>query len=40
VQNSACLKDARYCYTYLELAFTFADGTRMVRILIVGARTF
>ena len=40
LQNSPCMKNAKYCYTYIEFSFTFPDGTKSAQALIVGVKTF
>lgn len=41
VQDSPCVKNAKYCYAYLELTITLADGkTTVVLNLISGVETF
>ena len=40
VQNSPCITGANFCYAYLELSFTLADGTETSTNLITGVQTF
>ena len=40
VQSSPCITGANFCYAYLELSFTLADGTKTSINLISGAQTF
>ena len=40
VNNSPCVKDAKHCYTYFEITFTFPDGTKTTQLLIAGAKSF
>jgi hypothetical protein len=40
VANAPCLKDAKYCYTYFEITFTFPDGSKTTMLLIVGVKSF
>ncbi len=40
VQNAPCITDAKYCYAYLQLRFTFADGKKTTMNIICGVQTF
>jgi hypothetical protein len=40
VTNAPCVKDAKFCYTFIELTMEYPDGKRHMLALIVGAKTF